>query len=172
MLYGKGSMEKIKIGKIVNAVGLKGEVKVYNYSNEKERYEELEDILIEEKIYNIQKVRYKDNMVILKLKNVDNRNDAEDLKNKSLFIDEEDLPALNEGEYYIKDLIGFDVALETGEKIGILIDVITERVQDLYCIKNTEGKVIYLPRVKEFVLKIDIEEKLISVKLPEGLLEL
>ena len=42
-------MEKIKIGKIVNAVALHGEVKVYSYSDRKERYEALKEILVEQK---------------------------------------------------------------------------------------------------------------------------
>ena len=62
-------MEKIKIGTIVNAVGLKGEVKIYNYSDNKERFEELPSILVAEKKsyrpFDIQSVRYQKNMVIL-----------------------------------------------------------------------------------------------------------
>ena len=58
-------MEKIKIGRIVNAVALRGEVKVYNYSGYRERYEELEQIFVEDKKYEIEKVRYQQQMVIL-----------------------------------------------------------------------------------------------------------
>ena len=74
-------MEKIKIGKIVNAVALRGEVKVYSYSDRKERYEALKEILVEQKKgftpYEIQNVRYQKNIVILKLRGVDDRNAAE-----------------------------------------------------------------------------------------------
>ncbi|MBQ1228911.1 MAG: 16S rRNA processing protein RimM, partial [Firmicutes bacterium] len=77
-------MEKIKIGKIVNVVALRGEVKVYHYSDYKERFEELSVILLEKKNkfteYKIEGVRYQKDMVILKLKGVDDRNAAELLK--------------------------------------------------------------------------------------------
>ena len=91
-------MEKIKIGKIVNAVALRGEVKVYSYSDRKERYEELKEILVENKKgltpYEIQGVRYQKNIVILKLKGVDDRNAAEALKERDIYITEADLPEL------------------------------------------------------------------------------
>ena len=91
-------MEKIKIGKIVNAVALRGEVKVYAYSDRKERYEELKEILVENKKgltpYEIQGVRYQKNIVILKLKGVDDRNAAEALKERDIYITEADLPEL------------------------------------------------------------------------------
>ena len=81
-------VEKIKIGKIVNAVALRGEVKVYHYSDYKERFEELDEILVERNAakkravesYAIERVRYQKDMVILKLKGVDDRNAAEALK--------------------------------------------------------------------------------------------
>ena len=83
-------MEKIKIGKIVNVVALRGEVKVYHYSDYKERFEELSEILVEKKNkfteYSIQGVRYQKNMVILKLKGVDDRNAAELLKESDIYI--------------------------------------------------------------------------------------
>ena len=91
-------MEKIKIGKIVNAVALRGEVKVYSYSDRKERYEALKEILVEQKKgftpYEIQNVRYQKNIVILKLRGVDDRNAAEALKERDIYITEADLPEL------------------------------------------------------------------------------
>ena len=53
-----------------------------------------------------------------------------------------------------------------------LEDIKTDTSQDLYCIKTTQGKIIYLPGVKEFLQAIEPEEKRITVVLPDGLLEL
>ena len=96
-------MEKIKIGKIVNAVALRGEVKVYHYSDSKERFEELDQVIVERKgksqVYEIEKVRYQKDMVILKLKGVDDRNAAEALKESDVLITEADLKELPEDEH-------------------------------------------------------------------------
>jgi len=163
--------EKIKVGQIVNAVGLKGEVKVYNYSDYKERFEELEEIYLEEQSFKIEKVRYKNHMVILKLLGIDDRNAAEAQKGKALFITETDLRVLPADTHYVRDLIGLAVETEDGH-VGTLTDVLQRSAQDLYEVELENKKKILIPVVEAFVLDIDIEKKRIIVKLIEGMLEL
>lgn len=165
-------MEKILIGKIVNVVGLKGELKVYCYTDRKERFEELEKIWLDQEDYQIRNVRYQGNVVILKLKGIDDRNKAEAQRNKGVYILEEDLAKLPEGTYYVRDLIGIEVKDETGQNLGILSDVVQNSAQDLYEVKIESGKKVLIPAVKEFVLDIDMEDRKMTVKLPEGLLDL
>ena len=128
-------MEKIHVGKIVNAVALKGEVKVYTYSNP-ERYEEIKEIYVENKPYKIEKVRFQGNTVILKLSGIDDRNAAESCKGKEIYIAESELPALPEDTYYIRDLIGMDVVTEDGEKLGTLMDILQNTAQDVYEVRS------------------------------------
>ena len=164
-------MEKIKIGQIVNAVGLKGEVKVYNYSDSQERYYDLQTVYLDDKLYEIEKVRFQQHLVILKFKGVEDRNAAESLKGKYLNITEADLKELPEGTYYIRDLIGVLVVLESGEVLGTLTNVLQNFAQDLYEI-DVNGKKVLLPAVNEFVLDVDLESRKVTVRLPEGLLDL
>ena len=165
-------MEKIKIGKIVNAVGLKGEVKVYHYSDYKERFEELDQIWIDGRKVAIEGVRYMKDMVILKLAGVSDRNGAEALKEQEVFIDESMLRVLPEDTYYIKDLIGMEVASKKEGRIGILTDVIQNSSQDLYEVTTEDGRKIFIPAVEEFIRDIDCQNRKITVELIEGLLEL
>lgn len=165
-------MEKIKIGKIVNAVGLKGEVKIYNYSGYKERYEELSEIIAKDKKYKIEKVRYQKNSPIIKLQGVDDRNDAEDLKDIDVFIEEKDLVELPDDTFYIKDLIGVLVLdAETGEKLGELKDVLQNSAQDLYIVKLPDEREIIIPAVSEFIKEINGKDGFIKVKLIPGFLD-
>lgn len=163
-------MEKIKIGRIVNAVALRGEVKVYNYSGYKERYEELDRIIVENTEYEIEKVRYQQEMVILKLAGVDNRNDAEAMKNKDVFITEEDLDELPDDTFYIRDLIGLQAVDDSG-RIGIVKDVLQPSAQDVYVIKTDSGRDILVPAVNEFVKEVNLEEGFIRLSLIEGMIE-
>lgn len=165
-------MEKILIGKIVNAVGLKGEVKVYCYTDRKERFEELDAVWLDHEIREIQKVRYQGNVVILKLRGIEDRNASEAQRNKGVYIEETDLKELPEDTYYVRDLIGMRVEREDGSLVGELTDVIQNSAQDLYEIKLENGKKALLPVVKEFVLSVDLRERVIIVKPPQGLLEL
>ena len=165
-------MEKILIGKIVNVVGLKGELKVYCYTDKREQFEELEQIWLDEETYAIRNVRYQGNVVILKLEGINDRNAAEACRNKGVYIKESDLPQLPEGSYYVRDLVGLQAMDESGNVLGKLTDVIQSSSQDLYQIRMEDGKNILLPAVKEFVLAIDMEGKTMTVRLPDGLLEL
>lgn len=169
-------MEKIKIGKIVNAVALRGEVKVYHYSDYKERFEELEEILVERKgkytAYEIENVRYQKNTAILKLKGVDDRNAAEALKESDIYITEDDLRELPEDTFYVKDLIGCRVLNEeNGAEIGVIKDVLQNSAQDIYQITLKNGKEALIPVVGEFVREVSIKEKYVKIHLIPGFID-
>jgi len=168
-------MEKIKIAKIVNAVGLRGEVKVYNYSDDRERFEDLDEIIVsgkQETVRKIQGVRYQGNMVILKLEGVNDRNAAEALKESDVYITEDDLRELPEDTFYVRDLIGMKVIDEGvyGE-IGTLRDVIQNTSQDVYAVRAPEGKDILIPAVKDFIKEVDMEGRIIRTTLIPGFID-
>ena len=94
-----GIMEKIKIGKIVGALGLKGEVKVYNYSDRPDIYETTPSVYVGEILMDIERMRVHKNMVILKLDGISDRDGAERLRGREICITEKDLPLLPEGQY-------------------------------------------------------------------------
>lgn len=164
-------MEKILMGKVVNVVGLKGELKIYSYTDRNERFEELDQIWLDNEIRTIQNVRYQNKVVILKLEGINDRNQAEAQRNKNVYIEEADLQELPEDTYYVRDLIGMEVLTEEG-KLGVISDVVQNTAQDLYEVKTEEGKKILIPVVKEFVLEVNMNDKIVKVKLPEGLLDL
>lgn len=175
-LFYRSIMTEINIGKIVNVVGLKGEVKVYNYSDYKERYEELDHIYLYEmkklKEYKIEKVRYQKEMVILKLKGIDDRDMAEKMKNRDIFILEEDLRPLSDDTFYIKDMIGIDaIEAQSGQVFGKLTDVIQNSAQDIYQITLKNGKEALIPAVKEFIKEINIDEGFVKIALIPGFID-
>lgn len=192
-------MEKIKIGKIVNAVGLKGEVKVYSYAGENDRFKKLDRIIAggsqsgsgqsgsgqeggakraackkpqSDMEFEIEKVRYQKNMVILKLRGVDDRNQAEALKDMDVFITEDDLEELPDDTFYVRDLIGCQVVdINDGKKLGVVSDLIQNSAQDIYQIDLAEGGQALIPAVEQFIKNVDIENKTITVSLIPGLID-
>ena len=166
-------MEKIKVGKIVNAVALRGEVKIYSYYDCKERFEELSRLLIDGDMeLEIENVRYQKNMVIVKFKSIDDRNKAEALKEKDVYITEDDLAGLPEDTFYIRDLIGcrvFDA--ENGRLIGVVSDLIQNSAQDIYQIELEKGGQALIPAVGQFIRSVDVSEKVIKVSLIPGLID-
>ena len=162
--------EKILIGKIVNAVGPKGEVKVYNYSDSPAIYEETPEIYVDDVLMQVRSVRMQKNMVVLGLVGIDDRNAAEKAKGSELFITEADLPELPEGEYYVRDLIGMEAVLEDGAHLGTVTNVIQNTAQDIFEVETDEGKQVLVPKVPAFVLDIDLESNRVTLRLIEGML--
>ena len=162
-------MDRIKVGKIVSAVGIKGEVKVYPYTDYPERFEELEGVFAREEWLEIEKVRYQKNMVIVKFAGTDDRNAAEALRDRYLTIDKKDLRQLDEDEYFIFDLIGLKAQKEDGTPLGTVSDVIQNTAQDLYEITAEDGRKYLIPAVREFVTDIDINHGIMKIKPIEGL---
>ena len=77
---------------------------------------------------------------------------------------------MNEGEYYIVDLLDSEVFTEDGSKLGILEDIFNTGSNDIYVVKNELGKQILLPSISDVIKKIDIENKKIIVHLIKGLI--
>ncbi len=161
--------DRIKVGKITTAVGIKGEVKVYPYTDDPERFEELESVYAGDDVMDIDMVRYQKNLVILKFKGVDDRNAAEALRDRYLTIDRSELRELDEDEYFIFDLIGLEAVDREGNHIGVVSDVIQNTAQDLYEIKKDDGSKYLVPAVYEIVTDIDINSGIMKIAPIDGL---
>ena len=165
-------MEKILVGKIVNVVGLRGDVKVYNYSYSIQIYEETPEIYVDDKLTKIEKARLQKNMVVLKLGGIDDRDAAERLRGSELYVTDADLPELPEGQFYVRDLIGMTVKEENGTVLGKVTDVIQNTAQDILEVELENKKKALIPKVEQFVLDIDGDSRVITVRLIEGMLDL
>ena len=118
----------------------------------------------------IEEVKYQKNMVLVKFKGIETVEAAEKLRNAFVEIDRKDAIPLEEGEYFIADLLGLDVFVDTGEKLGILDDIFNTGSNDIYVVKNELGKQFLLPYIDDVVKDIDIENGKITVHLIEGLI--
>ena len=122
--------------------------------------------------YEIQNVRYQKNIVILKLRGVDDRNAAEALKERDIYITEADLPELPDDTFYVRDLIGCEVRDEkNGSVIGKIQDVLQGAAQDVYVITLLSGKETMIPAVAEFVKKVDMAQRIVTVALIPGFID-
>lgn len=166
--------EYFEIGQIVNTFGVKGFVKVKPFTDYLERFEELESVLV---IKNknmiemkIEEVKYQKNMVLLKLEGIDDMTMAEKYKGCYIKIHRKDAKKLEEGEYFIADIIGSDVYTDTDQYLGKVDDIYNTGSSDIYVVKDKFGKQILLPAIKEVLLDIDIEKQKVIVHLLKGLI--
>ena len=166
--------EYLEIGQIVNTNGLKGTLKVKPLTDDITRFEDLETVYIQKGKelveFTIQEVKYSKNMVLLKLEGIDNIEEAEKYKNFYLKINREDAVELEEDSYFIVDIIGCEVYTENQELLGKVIDVFSTGSNDVYTVKNSEGKEILLPAIEDVIKDVDITNKKIIIHLMEGLI--
>ena len=162
-------MDIIKLGKITAPQGIKGEVRVYPYTDKPTRFSEIEAVLLNGRRCRIEKARYMKNMAVLKLEGIDDRNAAETMRNRELLLPREDLWKQPEDTYFVDDLVGCAVVSEDGAPVGTLKTVHSRPAQDLYEIERADGSSFLLPAVKEFVKDVKTDEKIIVIHLIEGL---
>lgn len=169
-------MEKyLEIGQIVNTFGIKGQVKIVPFTDDITRYDELKEIYVEKKnelkLFQIEQVNYKKNMVILKLKGIETVEEAEKLRNCYLKIDRKDAKKLPKDTYFIVDLLGLDVYTDEGKLLGKVDDIYNAGSSDIYVIKDELGKQILLPAIKDILKEVDLENQKIIVHLIKGLVD-
>lgn len=163
----------LELGQIVNVKGLKGEVKVNSFTDDNTKFERMPKVFIKQKgnlkEYEIEKVGYNKNQVIIKFKNIDTIEEAEKLRNSYIVVDRDIFGDLPEGVYYIADLIGLEVFTESNEYLGKVDDIFSTGSNDVYVVKDELGKQKLLPGIDEVIKIIDIENGKIIVNLIEGL---
>lgn len=163
----------LEIGQIVNTFGIKGMVKVKPFTDNIERFSNLEKIYIKNKSgqteYKIQEVKYHKNMVLIKFEGIENPEQADLLRNSYLIVDRETEEPLEAGRYYIVDMIGLDVFTDDNEYLGKLEDIYNTGSNDIYVVKNELGKQILLPAIEDVIKNIDMDNKKVIVYLIPGL---
>ena len=167
----------LQVGVISSTHGLRGEVKVFPTTDDAARFQTLKNVVLDtgrKKLdLEIQSVRFFKQFVIVKFKGIDNINDIEKYKGKSLFVTRENAVELEENEYYIGDLIGMEVYTDDSEeRFGVLKDVMETGANDVYCVKTPEGKELLLPAIHDCILDVDLDKEEMLVHVLPGLLDL
>ncbi len=167
--------EYFQVGVITGTHGLKGEVKVFPTTDDPERFLDLEKVILDlgksRKELTVAKVRFFKQFVILAFQEFDKIEDVERLRGKSLLISREQAIPLEEGEYYIPDLLGLSVIEEDGTPVGTLRDVLQTGANDVYVVQTPEGKEILLPAIKDCIKETNPQEGYMKVYLMPGLTE-
>ncbi len=165
--------QKFQVGIISSAHGIKGEAKVYPTTDDPARFKKLKKVLLdtgkEEKEVEIESVKFFKQFVILKFKGIDDRNEIERLRTRSLYVMRENAVRLKKNEYYIADLIDMKVREDNGGELGMLVDVMQTGANDVYVVKTPAGEEILLPAIKECILSVDVEQGEMIVHVMEGL---
>ena len=162
--------EYLEAGKIVTTHGIRGEVKIMPYTDSPELLCDFDRLFIgkaKDEIY-IERSRVFKNMVIAKLEGYDTPEAAEKLRNKLLYMHRDDLE-LDEGVYFIQDLIGMEVRdADSGFVYGELTDVMETGANDVYVIKGN-GREYLVPAIPQVIISTDVDTAVMTIRPLEGL---
>jgi len=159
----------IDFGKITSTHGIRGEVKIYPYTDDVDNILNLKKIYIESKEYKVNSIRFHKNMFITKIMGINTANEAETFRNKLVQREIDENEELEEDTYYIKDLIGLDVYLENNQLFGKIKDVFQTGANDVYVIQTVDEKEVLIPAIKSVVKDVDIDGNKMIIELMEGL---
>jgi len=161
------------IGKIVNTVGVKGELKIFPTTDDPKRFDLLDTICIqlrgEELTKKILKVRYHKKLVMLTLDGVDSMETADALRGGVIVVGRDDALPLDDNEFYLQDLVGMSVLTDSGAALGTISDVIFTAANDVYVVRREGKKDLLIPAIEQCILKVDVAAKQMVVRLLENL---
>ena len=161
----------LQVGIITSTHGVRGEVKVYPTTDDPRRFRRLKEVVLDtgkEKMnLEIEGVKFFKQFVILKFKGLDNINDIEKYRQKSLYVTRKNAVRLQRDEYFIADLIGLKVQDEDGKELGTVKDVIETGANDVYEVEMADGKSLLLPAIKQCILNVDVENGTMQVHVLE-----
>ncbi|MBE5745175.1 MAG: 16S rRNA processing protein RimM [Clostridiales bacterium] len=155
-------MERLIIAEILKPQGIRGELKLKTFTDYPEDVKTFKTLYIDGVAYKILSFRVgADGFAYVGLRGIPDRNAAELFRGKTVEGDREDAPVLEEGQYYIVDIIGLSCETEGGEFLGTVKDV-TNLSSDIYTIEKA-GKSVLFPAVKGVVKKVDLINKKLIV---------
>ena len=163
----------LQVGVISSTHGVRGEVKVFPTTDDAKRFKKLKSVILdtgrEHMPLEVESVKFFKQFVILKFKGIDNINDIERYKGKSLLVDRKHAVKLQKDEYFVADMIGMEVFTEEGVLFGALRDVMETGANDVYVVDSKEHGEVLIPAIKQCILDVDVEQRKMVVHLLEGL---
>ena len=153
--------EYLLLGEIVRPQGIRGEVKVRHYTDDPERFYELDVVFLKrgEKYdeAGVEDARVQGDDVYLKLEGIDDRNEAEKLRGIQLWVDRDNAVELGEDEVFIADILGARAFDTKGNQLGVLKDVLPPGGVDVFVLKTPKGNLMF-PALKEVLLEMNADE--------------
>lgn len=165
------------IGEILRPHGVIGELRTRVLTQHPEHLQELDSVYLAKdpespKVtqYAVEKVRMHQGYALFKFKGINDRDAADKLRQLFVMVATQDAVPLEEGEFYLYQLIGLNVQTEDGQILGKLTEVLETGANDVYIVESPHYGEVLIPATDETILETDIEAGFITVKLPDGLL--
>ncbi len=162
------------VGRISVPFGIRGQLKLATVTSYPEHLRRVTTVFVGEELraYQLQHAFvHKTSVVVITLKGVSSRDDAEAFRGQDVYIRERDALPLAADEYYLHDLPGLQVRTTEGVEVGVVKDVIETGANDVLVVSRSEGGEVLIPMIKDVIKQLDIAERTIKIEPLPGLLE-
>ncbi len=163
----------IEAGAILRPHGIRGEVVVDLKSDLLACFTEGVEVRFttvkgQEGSLDVERAREHKGRLIIKFKGVETRDDADSLRAHTVWLTREQVGPLDEGRWFVQDILGVDVYTDEGEHLGEIAEVLNMSANDVYVVR-AEGREILLPAIEQVIKEVDLEDRKMVVHLMEGL---
>ncbi len=152
----------LKIGVIVKPQGIRGELKVQPLTDDITRFKGLKTVFIDGEMRKVLGVKIGGDTVFLALNGIVDRNDAETYRGKYICVDRANAVPLDDGRFFIADIIGCALKTDAGDTLGEIVEVTSART-DIFTVKCLNGKVLRFPFLKDLQPVVDVYNKTVTV---------
>ncbi len=168
------SDEFITIGKVVSTQGNKGEVNILPLTDSTDRFKNIVTVFLRnnngQTTLNIEKIRIKEDTVILKLKDIESIEEAKMIVGSFLEVERKNAVKLPKDTYFIFEIIGLEVYTENNIFLGKVENVISTGSNDVYIVKGKNKKELFIPAIREIVKNVNLEKRRITINMVDGLI--
>jgi 16S rRNA processing protein RimM len=165
------------LGEVLRPHGIRGELRMRVLTDHPERISQLEHVYVgrdpnatDVQTFRVEHMRMHQDYGLLKLVGIDDRDQADMLRQLFVMIDLDHAVPLEEGEFYLYQLIGVNVQTAEGEALGTITEVLETGANDVYVVNGSKYGEILIPVLDETIVSTDIKAGVVVVKLPDGLL--
>ena len=161
------SNERIVIGRVGAAHGIRGELRIIPLTDFPERFMSLREVMVGDELLHIESVKPQGKNFLMRFREYTVREDAQKLTGRLLTVARAEAAPLDEGEYYVFDIVGLTVYDEENNELGTVENVLRTGSNDVYAVRSEDGREILIPALRKVVRTIDVPNGRMTVRLSE-----
>ncbi|MFC2316184.1 MAG: ribosome maturation factor RimM [Selenomonas massiliensis] len=158
---------RIVIGRVGAAHGIHGELRIIPLTDFPERFSALREVMVGDELLHVAHVKPQGKNFLMRFREYAVREDAQRLTGRLLTVARAEAAPLDEGEYYVFDIVGLMVYDEEDNELGSVENVLRTGSNDVYAVRSEDGRELLIPALRAVVQSIDVPSGRMTVRLPE-----
>ena len=159
--------DRVIIGRVGRPHGVRGEVRIIPLTDFPDRFSDMHDVMVGSDHLHVESIRPQGRNILMRFREYPTREEAQQLTGRLLTVAREEAMPLDDGEYYVFDIVGLTVCDEEDNELGTVEDVLRTGSNDVYVVRTEEGRDLLVPALRTVVCAIDLADGRMTVRLPE-----